>query len=471
MPAIAEMAPDLKGVEWDALATQSLPSADGWNPVLPREEDVAFIQYTSGSTSDPKGVVITQRHVLANEAMIASLINAGPDYTNVSWLPFYHDMGLIGSILSPLYCGYQSVMMSPLAFLAKPVRWIAAMSKYRGNVSPSPDFGYALATRKIPDEMVPQFDLSHWQVAYDGGEPVQAETLREFAAKFVRAGFRPEALHPVYGMAEATLIVSSPRPPGLRSLILSRAALEQHEAKPGSLEESCVEVVSCGQAMPGESIRIFHPDHGTVLADDQVGEICLQGPHVLQNYWGNDSATGGGAGWFTDADTGRFFRTGDLGFLHKGELFVTGRLKDLIILNGSNLYPQDIERTVELSFPAVRRGCVVAFSVPVDGKERIVTVAEVERRSGTAAPSHIQRTNEPDPFFEANPNPVVYQEVVNSIRESVRRGHEQLLTAVVLLKAGQLPKTSSGKVQRQVTRRGFLEGTLDVLHTWRDGQL
>jgi acyl-CoA synthetase (AMP-forming)/AMP-acid ligase II len=367
----------------------------------------------------------------------------------VSWLPLYHDLGLIGGILQSIYAGFPIIFMSPVAFLQRPLRWLQAISRTRATVSGGPPFAYDLCVRKITPEQRATLDLSSWSQAVIGAEPVRYESLERFAAAFAPCGFRREAFHPCYGLAEATLLAAG----GLKAappvvFTVQSAALEHDRvvAAPRA-EKGAQTLVGYGQDLEGQEIVIAHPETQTRCSPDEVGEIWIAGPSVAQGYWNQPEDTERIFGaYLADTREGPFLRTGDLGFLKDGELFVTGRLKDLIIVDGRNNYPQDVELTVEQSHPSLRPGCCAAFSVDIAGYEQLVILVEVER--------HYQ------PMRQHLPDT---SEIVQAIRRAVAESHELRVYAVSLLKPGSIPKTSSGKIQRHACRVQFLTGNLHVI--------
>ncbi|WP_437926833.1 amino acid adenylation domain-containing protein [Sorangium sp. So ce291] len=419
---------------------------DAFRPPRVTAETVAFLQYTSGSTGTPKGVVLTHGNLLRNELMIQRAFAHAEESLIVGWLPPHHDMGLIGNILQPLYVGVPCVQLSPEHFLMRPRRWLDAISRYRATTSGGPNFAYELCIRKIPPEQREGLDLSSWKVAFNGAEPVRAATLDRFAEAFAPAGFRRAAFYPCYGLAEATLLVSggaADAPPIVRAV--DRAALAQGRAAFDPRDpEAGLSLVGCGESPAGDEVRIVDPETHRPCEDERVGEIWVAGASVAQGYWERPEDTAATFEARLSTGEGPFLRTGDLGFVSRGELYVTGRLKDLIIVRGRNLYPQDVELTAEESHPSVRAGGGAAFSVDVDGEERVVIVQELGRRASTPA----------DPA-----------EIGAAIQSAVADRHEIAVHAVVLIKPGSLPRTTSGKVQRRACRARFLDGSLDAV--WR----
>jgi len=438
----------LANLVWIPTDRVDLAGAELWREPELSGDSLAFLQYTSGSTSLPKGVMVSHGNLLHNEGMIQEAFAQSPESVIVSWLPLYHDMGLIGTVLQPLYLGARCILMSPLAFLQQPVRWLSAISRYRATTSGGPNFAYELAALKISEEEKAGLDLSCWTVAFNGAEPVRAETLERFSRAFQSRGFNPKAFYPCYGLAEATLLVTGgavAAPPTVHGF--DAAALERNEVAPGGDGESCRRLVGSGHAWQGQELLVVDPESRQPCPPGRVGEIWVRGPSVARGYWrrpeetehtfGARLAEGAGADGVDPAGQGGYLRTGDLGFLHAGELFVTGRLKDLIIVRGRNLYPQDIELSAERAHPALRVGCGAAFSVEVDGEERLIVVQELDRRGEAAA-----------------------SDAAEAIRQAVAAEHEVPPHEVVLIRAGSLPKTSSGKVQRRACRSLYLAGKL-----------
>jgi len=393
----------------------------------PEPDSPAFLQYTSGSTALPKGVVVSHAGLLHNERMIGEAFGLDENAVVVGWLPLYHDMGLIGTVLQPLYCGCRCVLMSPTAFLQRPRRWLEAISRYRGTTSGGPNFGYELCLQKIGPEAREGLDLSSWTVAFNGAEPVRADTLDRFAAAFAPCGFARQAFFPCYGLAEATLFVTGGRPgEGARVTTL----------------QSTLRLVSSGRARAEQQVLIVDPESRIPCPPDRVGEIWVSGPSVAPAYWGRPEVSQAELRAQLADGSGSYLRTGDLGFLQDGELYVTGRRKDLIILRGRNHYPQDLELTAERAHGALRPGGGAAFPVEVAGEERLVVVFEAERH-GLAE--------------------LAIDEVAAAVRRSLAEEHEVQLYELVLIRPASLPRTSSGKVQRHRCRELYLSGGLAVV--------
>lgn len=412
----------------------------------PAPDDVAFLQYTSGSTSEPKGVMVSHANLLANLEMIRRALGNTRQSTYVNWVPLYHDMGLILNALQSLYVGAPCVLMAPNAFMQRPLGWLRAISRYRAEVACSPNFGYDLCVSRYRAEQMEGVDLSSLKIALNGAEPVHAETIARFTETFARHGFDPRAMYPAYGMAEATLLISGGRRGGGHvTRTVSRAALQANTAQPATEEDDTQVIVGCGRALDGEQIAVVEPDSRTKLPADQVGEIWVNGANVARAYWRNDAATRDDLNAeITGVSGTRWLRTGDLGFLDvTGELFVTGRIKDLIIIRGINHHPQDIERTVQSSHASLRENCGAAFSVADDsGDEALVVIQEVERTARHAIDA---------------------DDIKGLIREGLADQHELSARHIALIRPGALPKTTSGKIQRKLARKLWLEGRFEEI--------
>lgn len=441
--------PGLRGLDWMAVDEISSDVAEHWRASERHSGQLAVLQYTSGSTGTPKGVMLSHANIMHNVKSIVHVFEPTQSGIGLTWLPTYHDMGLVGGVLKPLYYGRPNVLMSPMAFLQKPIRWLSTITKFRATISGGPNFAYDLCTQRVTPEEMEGLDLSCWQVAFNGAEPIRPGTLDAFHAKFAPVGFRREAFLPCYGMAETTLIVTGTpmaKAPTLGSF--DGKALDEHRVIPVPQgHENERTLVGCGFMVPDEEVVIVEPETGVPLPEHQVGEVWIRSPSVAMGYWNKPDAT---RETFeaqlavNDDRKGKFYlRTGDLGFIGDGELYVTGRLKDLIIVRGVNRYPQDIERTVEQSDPRIQAGAVGAFAVDVGNQERLVVVAETER----------QRHKD-------------WGEVIEKVRRSVTAEHELPPDGVVLVRFGSIPKTSSGKIQRSACRDDFLNDKLQSVAQW-----
>lgn len=446
-----EHAPDLHALAW--LNTLKLPDGleASWKQPKIGSQSLAFLQYTSGSTSQPKGVMVSHANLLSNLEQIRVGFQV-ENYLNncensISWLPSYHDMGLIGGILEVLYVRARVILISPLAFLQRPIRWLQAISRYRATVTGGPNFAYDICVEKIKPDQLETLDLSSWKVAFSGAEPIRPDTIERFSKTFASCGFDPVAFYPCYGLAEATLFVSGEDGPGnLSMLSVQRGALENGYAEivPDG-DPNAVALVSCGRSFLDQQIIIAHPEQLTRCPDGVVGEIWISGSNVAQGYWNRPEETRRTFhAYLVDTEEGPYLRTGDLGFIKDDQLYVTGRLKDLIIIRGSNHYPQDIELTVEKSHPACQTGGGAAFTIIVDDHEELVVVQEVTR--------------------QARNNPL--NEVFLAIRSAISENHDLQVYAIALIRPMTIPKTSSGKIQRHAARAAFLHGGLETIDQW-----
>jgi acyl-CoA synthetase (AMP-forming)/AMP-acid ligase II len=413
----------------------------------PEPEDIAFLQYTSGSTSEPKGVAVSHANLLANLEMIRVSLGNTKQSTYVNWVPLYHDMGLILNALEALYVGSLCVLMAPNAFMQRPLNWLRAIHHYRAEVGCSPNFGFDLCVSRYRADQMQDVDLSSWKVALNGAEPVHAETIKRFSVTLASHGFNPAAAFPAYGMAEATLLIAGGRRgAGPVTRVVSRSGLQAHAVRAPADQADVQTLVGCGRALVNERIAIVDPDSCKRLFPSQVGEVWVNGANVARFYWRNaeGSKTNLNAQIADENDGANWLRTGDLGFLDEaGELFITGRIKDLIIIRGINHYPQDIEHTVQRLHPALRQNCGAAFSVPDEtDEETLVIVQEIERTER---------------------NRIDLDEMRGLIREGVTDEHELFARHIVLIRPGTLPKTTSGKIQRSLARRLWLERRLDEL--------
>lgn len=440
---------DLFDIQW--LTTDSVNISEASNWILPNisNDSLALLQYTSGSTGVPKGVMISHENIIYNSSYIQEAGNITQRDISVSWLPIFHDMGLIFGVIQPLYTGFLGVIMPPESFLQKPVLWLEAITKYHGTISGGPNFGYNLCTQKVSIEEYQSLDLHGWRIAYSGSEPIRKKTLEEFSDKFKKSGFQSHYFYPCYGMAEATLMISGCSPNNEPVYFKAELeALERGSAVEVDLDnKSSKQIVGCGHARLDTDIRIVDPNNLTQCLDNQVGEVWVHSASVAQGYWNQEENTVKTfQAELVETGNKKFLRTGDLGFMSNGELFITSRLKDLIIIWGRNHYPQDIEYSVQQSHTALRLDCGAAFVIEVDDQEKLVIVQEIERT------------------FLRNLN---VEEVVSAIRESVSLNHDLQVYAIALIKPASIPKTSSGKIQRYACRQKFLQSDLAIVGEWR----
>lgn len=417
----------------------------------PGPDALAFLQYTSGSTARPKGVMVTHGNLLANLRALCDTLVDGLGDRAVSWLPLHHDMGLICGLLMPIFAGIELTLMSPEAFLTKPARWLEAVARAGRCISGGPDFAYRLCAERVPDDVRASLDLSGWHRAFNAAEPIRADTLRGFADRFAACGFDPVAWLPAYGLAETTLLVSAQAAHGGQPIqAFDAMLLEQGRVVPvaeGAKADApqSRELIDCGPVVAGHAVRIVDPESGCVLEAGRTGEIWVSGPSVTLGFWRQPEATA--AAWIPallDGTPGPWLRTGDLGFLHEGHLFISSRLKDLLIIRGRNLYPQDVEHAVE-QIAGVRRGRLAAFAVPVGGRDGIGLAIEL-RGAG----------------LEAGQADTLFSEVAQVVAQAF---HEPV-AAIMLLAAGSLPKTSSGKVQRAACLAQWMDGAKQAMATF-----
>jgi 8-amino-7-oxononanoate synthase len=427
------------------LATDEIPDtmAERWHEPAIAPDMLAMLQYTSGSTDRPKGVMLSHRALMANIRATHQAFGVQAEDSSVFWLPMYHDMGLVGGVLVPAFTGATNVSISPATFLQSPITWLAAIGTYRATISGGPNFAYDLCVRKITDKQRATLDLSSWALAFVGAEPIEPGTLERFAAAFAPCGFRPRAFYPCYGLAEATLMVSGPRRDSGATVGTFRdTALTENRVEPVPNDApQARRLVACGSPIGGLRVAIVDQHSGAEAAPGRVGEIWVAGASVGQGYWHKPGQTRRSFdARLSDTGDGPFLRTGDLGFVHEGHLYVTGRLDDLIIVRGLNRYPQDIEATARGSHPLLETGHGAAFVADDHGRQRLVLVQEVAHKGA-----------------------VDFAPVLAEVRRAVLDEHGLALDAVVLVRSGTIPRTSSGKTQRHACRAAFLAGELKVL--------
>ena len=435
---------DFQEIEWVATDSISQKLASKWQKPDLDGNNIAFLQYTSGSTGKPKGVTVTHKNIMYNQEMIKAAFSHTEKTVFVGWLPLFHDMGLIGNVLQPLYLGIPCILMPPEAFLLKPIRWLKAISKYKATTSGGPNFAYDLLSM-IPSEQLENLDLSSWDIAFCGAEPIRVETLAKFTTKFKSYGLKTETFYPCYGMAETTLFVSGGKktnPPFIHNVDgVSLAKNRVVSVKSNHPETQ--QIVGCGQTWLDQEIIIVNPESLRKCPEGEVGEIWISGDNVAQGYWDNPEETEKTFySYPQDIHSKPFLRTGDLGFILDRELFVTGRLKDLIIIRGCNYYPQDIELTVERTHPGLRTNSGAAFVVEVEGEQQLIVANEIKR-------TYLRKLN--------------FKEVMEAVRLNVSRHHNLKVYKVLLLKTGSIPKTSSGKIKRHACRVEFLNQTLNIV--------
>ena len=438
------------------LATDNLNNDEDFEFYLPdiSGNTLAFLQYTSGSTGSPKGVMISHDNIAHNSVYIQKAFQLTEKSVSVTWLPSFHDMGLIDGIIQPLYTGFLGVVMSPESFLKNPIVWLQAITKYRATHSGGPNLGYELCVRRITPEQQKILDLSSWVSAYNGAEPIRRKTLDNFSDKFRSSGFKSQYFYPCYGMAEATLMISGgnikdePVYLNVQSEFLKDNQIVEAEKDSKNYQE----LVGCGHVWQDMEVKIVDPKSCLECGENQVGEIWVSGSSIAQGYWQEEEKTIATfqAKLANTTDERKFLRTGDRGFLRAGELFITGRIKDVIIIWGRNHYPQDIEYSVQQSHQALRLDCGAAFTIEIENQEKLVIVQEVER-------TYLAQLN--------------VNEVFSAIREAVALHHALQVYAIALIKPASIPKTSSGKIQRHACRHAFLTETLAIVGQWRQNQL
>jgi acyl-CoA synthetase (AMP-forming)/AMP-acid ligase II len=456
LPAVTELRdrhPVPRPKQLFAVDTVDSAPADGFRPVPVTADEPAYLQYTSGSTRRPAGAVITHRAVMANVRQAEAAFGVEQSTVSVGWLPFFHDMGLIQLVCLPVALRCHSVFTTPAAFTRRPTRWLRMLAAYPNALTAAPNFAYEyVASKMANDTDLDGLDLSGVKVAINGSEPVRAVTITQFAEATSRFGFAASAHRPSYGLAEATVFVSTmPTGSTPRFAVLDREGLGAGRAVVADpADERAITLVSAGRSV-GQHVRVVDPERGQVVPDGTVGEIWVHGPNVASGYWQQPDATeqtfGGRLTDTSDLPSTCWLRTGDLGVIHEGDLFVTGRMKDMIIIDGRNHYPHDIEATVQESHPAIRRDRLAVFGVERDGHEVPVVVAE-----------HSQHVSAGDLDFD---------EVDRAARAAVSRHHDLRLFDFVLVRPGLVPRTSSGKIARSAARAAYLSGALTAVGSVR----
>jgi acyl-CoA synthetase (AMP-forming)/AMP-acid ligase II len=441
----ATAAAPMTGITWIA-TDQGGGDASAWRQPRIRTDAVALLQYTSGSTTDPRGVMLRHENVLANQRAVQGSLRA-VDGIALSWLPPYHDMGLFGFVVGPLYVGWPSYLMSALHFLQRPGRWLSAITRFGATHSGGPPFAYELCVRRVTDAEKESLDLTSWQVAFVGTEPIRSESLTRFAGAFASCGFRRTSLYPCYGLAEATLLVAGSVPGAPVEMAVDAQALEKGVAEsPGPASQKLTQLVSSGRVPDGHQAVIVDPSATLPVADRVVGEVWVAGPSITDSYWDRPGLSAETFGVALPGFAGqRFLRTGDLGFLADGELFITGRIKEFMIIHGRNILPQDVETIAQSADVLLRPGCGAAFALDCDGGDRAALV---------------QETTATDPQQAA--------ELLPRIRQAVQERLGVVLCTLVLVPAHVVPKTSSGKVRRLHTRELLAAGRLPAIAGFSD---
>ncbi|MGV2830532.1 fatty acyl-AMP ligase [Myxosarcina sp. GI1(2024)] len=457
MANFVELPAKLTQLPWIASDRLSLDLALSWQQPKLDRDTLAFFQYTSGSTGNPKGVMVSHGNILHNSEVIKQAFQHHEATRILMWLPMFHDMGLVGGVMQPLYGGYSAVLMSPLALIQQPVLWLQALSRYRITTSGGPNFAYDLLCQKVTPQQRENLDLSHWEVAFSGAEPVRAETLAKFIELYAPCGFKPEAFYPCYGMAEATLFITGGSKPKFpQVLYINELDLAKNRVVCVEPEEKYAKaVVSCGYGWLEDEVVIVDPktltrcpsDKPDGMASLRIGEIWVRGKGVARGYWQQPEATERDfQAHLADEPDKSFLRTGDLGFIRDGELYIVGRIKDVMIIWGRYCYPHHIEQTIQDAHPALRINAGAAFSVEIAGEERLIIASEVER-------TYLRRLN--------------LEEIIGAIRQAVAIEHTVDVYTILLLKTGSIPKTTSGKIQRRACRQGFLDGSLNLVGKWQ----
>lgn len=442
--------PEFEAMKWIDTEKIDLDLAHEWqNPDIDKDQ-IAYLQYTSGSTSTPKGVMLTHFNLMHHCNYLQKSCGYNEQSVSITWMPYFHDYGLVEGMMTPLYNGHPCYLMSPFSFVKRPMQWLRNITKYNGTHSQAPNFAYDLCTRRVKPTDISTLDLSSWEAAGNAAEPINPKVMAHFVETFSPCGFTWEKFAPAYGLAEYTLLVSN-KPKGTKPVLLKveSSAMEQDKiiVAPEDKTQGVRILPSCGQKVCDTIIRIVDPEKLTLCSEDEIGEIWASDSSMAQGYWLRDDATQETfQAYIKDTQEGPFLRTGDLGFYKDGELYITGRIKDLIIIRGTNHYPQDLEWTVQNLSPDLRPDYGAAFSINDDGEEKLVIVQEVERKA---------KLENPD-------------KLIADIRQEISEQHEIMTYAIVLAKGGTVLKTASGKIQRRACKKNFLAGNIDAVATWQE---
>jgi acyl-CoA synthetase (AMP-forming)/AMP-acid ligase II len=443
-PALYPHAPEFAELKWVAVDTLDEETSTTWKAPSVGPDTLAFLQYTSGSTGTPKGVMLSHANLIADIELIHEKFGHTQESVAIHWLPPYHDMGLIGAILTPVHGAFPAVLMSPMSFLRRPYRWLQAIHREsRPTSAGAPNFAFELCMRKTTPEQRAELDLSNWVVAYTGAEPIRPSTLASFTDAFSSSGFEDHFHYPCYGLAEATLLITGASKPDLpvTKIVEAQPLEDRRVVSAQEASETTKELVSVGSASTNHTLKIVDPASLTECESDTIGELWIHAPIVAQGYWRQSERTTDIFGAQLPGDDRMYLRTGDLAFIDEGEVYIAGRLKDMIIIRGANHYPQDLELTAENAHPAIRKGCVAAFALDKDGEEQLGLVAEVDTR---------------DAGFDG-------EEVLRVLTREINAHHRISPAAIALIEAKTIAKTSSGKIQRFQSKAGLLEGSLSVV--------
>lgn len=440
---IIEKYPALAEAEYILTDTFLISDEFEWNKPSINQDDVAFLQYTSGSTAEPKGVMVTHGNLIHNQKMMQDALGFNEKTVFAGWLPHFHDLGLIADILLPMFLGIPSILMAPMTFLQSPMSWLKIITKYKVTSSGAPNFAFDFCVDKISKELFCELDLSSWSVAFCGAEPISANSLRRFANKFSSCGFNENAFRPCYGMAEATVFLTGANTTNNNlSVNVSKSALSKNKVNLIESSKDALEIVSCGEVNGGQQLVIVDPVLNKEVKDSEVGEIWARGDSITKGYWRNSKETKNVFNAFMHDSSGPYYKTGDLGFKQKEQVYVTGRLKDLIIIKGHNHYPNDIEQVAESSSPMFRSGGSCAFSISEDMKENLVIVSEVAK---------------------SWMNSFDYESMLKVVSKNVYEYHGLKVSELILIPPLNLPKTTSGKKKRKQTKALFIENSLPII--------